>query len=50
MGFQLKDKVCYKGKPYKVIGRKLDRSFFVILGLDRQQHTVHKKYLKGIEC
>lgn len=47
--YSVKDKVCYKGKPYKIIGRKFDPSFFILVGLDRQIEIVHKQYLTKIE-
>ncbi len=46
---RVKDKVCYKGKPYKIIGRRLEPSFFILIGLDRQIEIVHKQYLTKIE-
>ena len=46
---RVKDKVCYEGKPYKIIGRKFDPSFFILVGLDRQIEVVHKQYLTKIE-
>lgn len=49
MKFRIGDKVCYEGKPYKIIGGKLDPNFFVLIGLDRTIETVHFKFLKGLK-